>query len=169
MIPGFNKHDLVCSVDLFRLPDTPIPRNRWSYFSRDGTFDEHMQPGYSLSVTDYPPREIEMCIGNHLLLDDSKETHLLQRQTVAQAVEIPNAIVFAFPVGWLNLNVHHRLNTSFKGLGVLQTGQYLLRYTLYNKSRNGPPLAKCFGQPFKIFTVNFFPGIQPTTPMNQVS
>jgi len=160
-IHSFNKHDLVCTVDLFRLPERPDMRCKWTYFAHDGTFDQNRQPIYALSGTNYPPLEIETCIGNHLLLDTSKETHLLQRQTVAQAVEIPGAMAFAFPVGL-------PIVFAFPGLGVLQTGQYMLRYTLYNRSINGPPLAKCFGQPFTIFTPACFPGIQPPTVISQM-
>jgi hypothetical protein len=54
-----------------------------------------------------------------------------------------------------------------QNMGVLQTGQYLLRYTVYNKN-NSVLMAKCFGQRFTISTVNRFPGLQPPTPLTQV-
>jgi hypothetical protein len=89
-------------VDLFRLPDAANPRMKWSYYARDGTFDQNNQPVYALFNTDHPERqnEIQQCIGNHLLLESSKETHLLHRQVTAQAHEIGDAIP-AFPVSRL--------------------------------------------------------------------
>ncbi|KAJ7901968.1 hypothetical protein B0H14DRAFT_1263659 [Mycena olivaceomarginata] len=152
MLRGFNKLEFFCMVDLFRLPDTPNVSNRLSFYARDGTCDQNGHPTFALLFTDYPPRETEFRIGNHLLLDDSKETHLLQRQTpVMGAVEIPDGLVFPFPC-----------------LGVLQKGQYILRYTLYNKTQNGPPLAKCFGQPFTVYSVNSYPGVFPPTQLSQL-
>ncbi|KAJ6594031.1 hypothetical protein B0H19DRAFT_46737 [Mycena capillaripes] len=149
LIPGFNMRSLACAVDLFRLPEGPNPRMNWSYYAPDGTFDNE-QPVYALFSTDYPDG-FEMRIGNHLLLESSKETHLLQRQTVAQAYEIPGGdIIFAFP-----------------NMGVLQTGQYLLRYTVYNQ-KGSQLLTKCFGKRFTIYTADRFPGIQLATPLSQV-
>ncbi|KAJ7045648.1 hypothetical protein C8F04DRAFT_1065582 [Mycena alexandri] len=154
-MPGFVLHHFACQVDLFRLPDAPMSESRMgsSYYAPDGTFDANKQPVYALFYTDYPERmyQCEAVIGNHLLLESSKETHLLHRQTVAQAYELPDngKVVFPFP-----------------NMGVLQTGQYLLRYSVYN-SKSQQLLAKCFGRPFTISTVNRFPGLQPTTGMTQ--
>ncbi|KAJ6499170.1 hypothetical protein C8R45DRAFT_106307 [Mycena sanguinolenta] len=150
MIPGFKKLELVCKADLFRVPDGPTA-NRWSYYGQDGTRDKNQNPVYAVFFSDYRPPDVDF-IGSHLLPDDSKETHLLLRNTVSQAVEIPQdgSIVFAFP-----------------GLAVVQTGRYLLRYTLYNR-RTNELVAKCFGQTFKIYPVNTFPGVQPPTPLSQL-
>ncbi|KAF8210409.1 hypothetical protein K438DRAFT_155180 [Mycena galopus ATCC 62051] len=146
-IPGL---DLVCRVDLFRIPDVPNLSRKWSYYARDGTRDRNEHPVYALFVTDYPPSEIEYCIGNHAILEDSKETHLLHRGNASQMVVMPNgSIVFAFP-----------------DLAVLQTGQYLLRYTLYDRA-SGHLLSKCFGQPFRVYGVNLYPGAQPATQLSR--
>ncbi|KAJ7924944.1 hypothetical protein B0H13DRAFT_2315011 [Mycena leptocephala] len=165
-LSGFNINHLACSVDLFRLPDAANPRMKWSYYARDGTFDQNNQPVYALFNTDHPERqnEIQQCIGNHLLLESSKETHLLHRQVTAQAHEIGDAIP-AFPnIGEVQTG---NIIFAFPNMGVLQTGQYLLRYTVYNKN-NSVLMAKCFGQRFTISTVNRFPGLQPPTPLTQL-
>ncbi|KAK7005628.1 hypothetical protein R3P38DRAFT_1711747 [Favolaschia claudopus] len=143
--------DLVCSVDLFRLPDAPITRHKYSYFGHDGTFDSN-QPRFVLYCTDNLPHDPEFRVGNHLIYESAKETHLLHRQTHTQPVEITSMglIVFAFP-----------------GLGVLQTGKYMLRYTLFNIAVDrGPPLATCYGAPFQVHSVTSFPGVRPHTQLS---
>ncbi|KAJ7251561.1 hypothetical protein B0H12DRAFT_645354 [Mycena haematopus] len=150
MIPGFKKLELLCKVDLFRLPEAPNLSNKWSYYARDGTYDNNQQPVYALFLTDSRPPEVG-CIGNHLLFYESKETHLLRPDTVSHAVETPDGrILFAFP-----------------GLGVMQTGQYLLQYIVFNR-RTDERLATCLGKPFRIFSVGTFPGMQPPTQLSKL-
>ncbi|KAJ6500023.1 velvet factor [Mycena vitilis] len=153
---NFNIRSLACTVDLFRLPEGPNPRRNYSYYDVDGTHQQEL-PVYALHTTDYPDTmQVECCVGTHLLLEKSKETHLLFGQTVAQAYEHAGDIIFAFPQ-----------------LGVLQTGQYLLRYTVYNNQRDqqllsaGQLVTKYFGQAFTISTGKQFPGTQPTTPLSR--
>ncbi|KAJ7680457.1 velvet factor [Mycena polygramma] len=154
-LPNFNIRSLACTVDLFRLPEGPNPRRNYSYYDADGTHQQE-RPVYALFTTDYPDTvPFECCVGTHLLLEKSKETHLLLGQTVAQAYEDAGHIIFAFPQ-----------------LGVLQTGQYLLRYTVYNQRDQqllsaGQLVTKHFGQAFTISTVKQFPGTQPTTPLSR--
>ncbi|KAJ7188105.1 hypothetical protein C8R46DRAFT_9809 [Mycena filopes] len=153
-MPGFSLESIACGVDLFRLPDGPPTRMGSSYYARDGTLDSNRQPVYQLLYTDYPEqipgRPYEAVIGNHLIFESSAETHLLYRQTLSQ----------------LNQTADGRLLFTFGNIGVLQTGRYLLRYSVCN-SRTHQTLVKCFGRPFTISSVNQFPGLQPATPLTQ--
>ncbi|KAJ7497425.1 hypothetical protein FB451DRAFT_1386673 [Mycena latifolia] len=142
---------LFCTVDLFRVPDSPPVPGEYTYYSEQGTGHDGL-PIFCLFRTRHPPNlnAVAGTFGSHLFFESSAESHLLVgQQSVEANLSQAGEIVFLFP-----------------NMGVLQTGSYLLRYSVYIRdAQNSPCLKRCLGAPFRISPPGQFSGLMNTTPL----
>nr|GAT56253.1 predicted protein [Mycena chlorophos] len=155
MIPNHSLSHLFCQVDLFRLPPlnyTSPPHMGFTYYAHQGQIDQHGNKVFVLLHTQHPQnfsRDIVHQVNNHLVLESSEESTLLYGPHTVQAHEHPEtrAVLFVFP-----------------HLGVTQTGQFIMRYRVYDR-RLQAMLGQCFGSPFNVFQGQAFPGFENPTPL----
>lgn len=155
LAPGLNLdfRSLRCYVELFRVPDEPTQSNtEFTYYAEHGSaLGRDNFPVFALYRTRHPQQSnmgtVLHRIGNHLFYEQSHETHLLKGIAIAEPVTGVHNVQFVFP-----------------GLGVLQSGKYVLRYNVHDIV-TGRHLASCFGAPFQVMSASNFPGMGSTTPL----
>ncbi|KAF7321640.1 Velvet domain-containing protein [Mycena kentingensis (nom. inval.)] len=145
-VSTFSMRNLCLTVDLFRLPpsDYADPRPGWTYYERQGS-------SMVLRNTTHPSFPIEEhAVGNHLLPTASSESYLLHGIRVSEAHKRQSNgdVIFVFPT-----------------LGVLEAGNWLLRYRVHDDRFDGMYIAQCFGSRFSVFSYDRFPGLEPATPL----
>ncbi|KAJ7178401.1 hypothetical protein C8R43DRAFT_942100 [Mycena crocata] len=148
---GYQYIHMTCTADLYRVPENlqgpeAGPTAGWTYYAQEGP--EH-DPVYVLKRTHEPSRlRVIGHVGNHLLLPDSEESHLLTGSTNTVAAHRDGAsLCFVFP-----------------NIGVLTTGKYVFLYNVY-PTRDSYAVAKCIGSTFDVVPAGQFAGQPPSTPL----